>query len=409
MKSSLKGAANHLVISITIFVLLLFAYNNCGLKGFAPIKSTDLASLSATSNCTSEDLTNQYRSTFHAFYTNPANGCFNCHTSGGKNFADGRVEESFKHFIVIPKENMISYAGTLHGGGSSSSPQKAQVITGLYSQMDSTLQLYKVCAAGLDGSGPGPSKDPIVGPSITTNSVQISANSQQLSNRCDTNNPSNRTLSINLSQAQIASGPARDGLIFSFEVCRLQTQSIGYIVSGFKISNSTPDNYRARKVKVYINNVAYVRNTFDEIDAVIGAAVNGTATEGVLRSGGAVFDLPSTQASDRIHFEIAELNTTTKEPDGGGIGPLGPFAQLYQDVLRPRCSSCHNSGNSQGGLNVENYTSLLNRVVPGDALSSLVYQRITSTDMTQVMPPSGNMSEPEINAIRDWINAGANQ
>ena len=44
-------------------------------------------------------------------------------------------------------------------------------------------------------------------------------------------------------------------------------------------------------------------------------------------------------------------------------------------------------------------------VIPGDATNSLLAQRIQG--IGKLMPPSGSLSPAEIQAILDWIAAGA--
>jgi hypothetical protein len=45
-------------------------------------------------------------------------------------------------------------------------------------------------------------------------------------------------------------------------------------------------------------------------------------------------------------------------------------------------------------------------VIPGDVTNSILAQRVSGTQGA-VMPPSGKMSDAEVQIILDWIAAGA--
>jgi hypothetical protein len=67
-----------------------------------------------------------------------------------------------------------------------------------------------------------------------------------------------------------------------------------------------------------------------------------------------------------------------------------------------------------GGWDASSYESVMESgthapvVVPGDAANSLLAQKILGTHKEgAIMPPSGKMSDSEIQTIVDWINAGA--
>ena len=49
-------------------------------------------------------------------------------------------------------------------------------------------------------------------------------------------------------------------------------------------------------------------------------------------------------------------------------------------------------------------------VIPGNALNSLLVQKIQGTQQIgSLMPPSGKLSDTEIQIIIDWINTGATE
>lgn len=87
------------------------------------------------------------------------------------------------------------------------------------------------------------------------------------------------------------------------------------------------------------------------------------------------------------------------------------FERDIQPVLRVRCMSCHGLEDRQGDLDMRTVELLLRggksgtAIVPGDASSSLIYQRI----LDDSMPPAGELRLPEEKQqlIKDWLDQGA--
>ena len=80
-----------------------------------------------------------------------------------------------------------------------------------------------------------------------------------------------------------------------------------------------------------------------------------------------------------------------------------------QPIFDNNCGNCH-LGNSSGGLNLSSYQNLMSNdvVVPGNHLESVLYQRIVLPESEQGdMPPSGSLSDSDINLIATWIDEGA--
>lgn len=87
------------------------------------------------------------------------------------------------------------------------------------------------------------------------------------------------------------------------------------------------------------------------------------------------------------------------------------FATDVMPILQAKCSVCHGS---LGDWTASSYTSVMTTgthgpvVLPGDAGNSLLVQKLQGTQVTgSMMPPSGKLSDTEIQVIIDWINAGA--
>jgi hypothetical protein len=105
------------------------------------------------------------------------------------------------------------------------------------------------------------------------------------------------------------------------------------------------------------------------------------------------------------------------------------FAQTYQSEIQPiwdnNCtSSCHISSSLNGGLNLSSstsYSELVNvasqgysgfmRVKPGDAMNSVLHQKIVgNTSFGDRMPKGGgNLAQADEEKIKKWIEEGALQ
>ena len=89
------------------------------------------------------------------------------------------------------------------------------------------------------------------------------------------------------------------------------------------------------------------------------------------------------------------------------------FSVDYETEIQPifnnNCGNCH-LGNSSGGLNLSNYDNLMSSgaVIPGNHQGSSLYDRITRPESAQGdMPPSGSLSQSQIDLIAQWIDEGA--
>ena len=89
----------------------------------------------------------------------------------------------------------------------------------------------------------------------------------------------------------------------------------------------------------------------------------------------------------------------------------------FDDHIKPiflqRCGTCHNGSKKSGGLDLTNYTNLMQggssgeSLEAGDAGSSYLYLLVTHEE-TPVMPPDGTkIPDAQIAKIETWINAGA--
>ena len=85
------------------------------------------------------------------------------------------------------------------------------------------------------------------------------------------------------------------------------------------------------------------------------------------------------------------------------------YTTEIQPIFNNNCGVCHTSGSS-GGLNLSSYDNLMSSdvVVPGNYMESVLYQRIVLPESAQGdMPPTGSLSDSEIDLIATWIDEGA--
>jgi menaquinol-cytochrome c reductase cytochrome b/c subunit len=99
----------------------------------------------------------------------------------------------------------------------------------------------------------------------------------------------------------------------------------------------------------------------------------------------------------------------------GGATPATPtvsFSGQVAPLFKANCQVCHNQNSAMAGWDSTSYQSVTTTgnngpvVVAGDVAGSILAQRVSGSEGA-VMPPSGKMSDEEIQIILDWIAAGA--
>ena len=97
------------------------------------------------------------------------------------------------------------------------------------------------------------------------------------------------------------------------------------------------------------------------------------------------------------------------------LGHIPTFSQVdYKAQIEPifydKCSGCHTSGGSSGGLDLTSYSTLMAggnsgaSITAGDSQNSLLWKRINDGSM----PPSSNDVTPsKVELVKRWINEGA--
>lgn len=89
----------------------------------------------------------------------------------------------------------------------------------------------------------------------------------------------------------------------------------------------------------------------------------------------------------------------------------------YQDnvlpLLREKCASCHNPDNKKGGLNVTNFTALMEggsrgkSIEPGDPEQSTLYLLMAHQEQPHMPPKSPRLPDKDLQLVANWIKAGA--
>ena len=99
---------------------------------------------------------------------------------------------------------------------------------------------------------------------------------------------------------------------------------------------------------------------------------------------------------------------------GNPLAPDNTTSYTYSDIQNifdDNCTQCHYQGNDYDTILYESYQDIVNSgtVVPGDAGSSSLYDRITRPESESGdMPPGpGSLTTQQIELIESWINAGA--
>ena len=97
--------------------------------------------------------------------------------------------------------------------------------------------------------------------------------------------------------------------------------------------------------------------------------------------------------------------------DGIDVSSLNKvcFQRDVLPIFQNSCgtSNCHSATRGKAGLVLTDYTSIMKAITPSDPYKSKAYQAITGKGFTQLMPPSGALSENERILIRVWIQQGA--
>ena len=88
------------------------------------------------------------------------------------------------------------------------------------------------------------------------------------------------------------------------------------------------------------------------------------------------------------------------------------FASLRDNLLIPKCVSCHSGANSPHGIDLSTYSSIMHGpvfpplVIPGKPEESSLYQSCETGSMPKGAP---HLSAAMLGALREWIRNGAKE
>jgi len=104
-------------------------------------------------------------------------------------------------------------------------------------------------------------------------------------------------------------------------------------------------------------------------------------------------------------------------PSGNGETPpvvsgSSGFSGQVLPIFEAKCLVCHNTTTAQGDWDASSYETVMSTgenapvIIPGDPDNSLLAQYLLGTN-GKLMPPLGALPDESIQAILDWIEAGA--
>lgn len=106
-------------------------------------------------------------------------------------------------------------------------------------------------------------------------------------------------------------------------------------------------------------------------------------------------------------------NSAQPTPTASGSTSQTTFSVKILPIFQAKCAVCHNSSTKLGGWDASSYTSITANgkdgpvIVPGDIAKSTLAQLLQGSN-GKSMPPMGSLPQNEIQAILEWITAGAN-
>ncbi len=80
------------------------------------------------------------------------------------------------------------------------------------------------------------------------------------------------------------------------------------------------------------------------------------------------------------------------------------YQWLSQNVLGPKCASCHGGSSPDGNYSVDTYSGTMKYVKANNASSSKLYSAVLNNSMPKRAPALSNANK---DAIKVWINSGA--
>lgn len=93
------------------------------------------------------------------------------------------------------------------------------------------------------------------------------------------------------------------------------------------------------------------------------------------------------------------------------LSPPVSFTQTVLPIFVSNCNftGCHGNGSRASKVELSCYDSVVQSIVPYNAMGSRVYFSLVKTDPLRIMPPAGKLHQQKIDAIKNWIDQGAKE
>jgi len=107
------------------------------------------------------------------------------------------------------------------------------------------------------------------------------------------------------------------------------------------------------------------------------------------------------------------LSAEDKKKDDKDKKPKVTYDEHIKPIFRAKCFACHNTDKKASGLDLTNYTGLMQggaageSIAPGDAEGSYLYMLVTHDSEPFMPPKSDKLPDKELALIQEWINIGA--
>src|SRR5688572_22683235 len=113
----------------------------------------------------------------------------------------------------------------------------------------------------------------------------------------------------------------------------------------------------------------------------------------------------------------AVLASIVMLPGGSASGqppadPVSFYTKNVKPLLAAKCYACHTQ-TAMGGLRLDSREAFVKGgnsgpvTAPGPPSNSLLMQVVTHTHSKIKMPPTGRLSDAEINNLQQWVESGA--
>src|SRR4051812_46290127 len=112
----------------------------------------------------------------------------------------------------------------------------------------------------------------------------------------------------------------------------------------------------------------------------------------------------------------SQIAAEARQAAAPGTAPAPPSSEYFESYVRPvlaaNCFDCH-AEEKMGGLRLDSRDAMLKggrsgpALVPGDPEKSLIIEAVRQTRATLKMPKGGRLKPAEIEALTEWVRAGA--